>query len=72
MKGWWQSVAAADLDQDGYDDLVLGNMGENFYLRPDSTHPVKLWINDFDGNGNVEKVFTRTINDRDVPVFLKR
>jgi hypothetical protein len=72
LYGWWQSIAAADLDGNGYDDLVMGNMGENFYLRPDSAHPVKLWINDFDQNGNAEKVFTRTVNGKDMPVFLKR
>jgi hypothetical protein len=70
--GWWQSVQAADLDGDGKDDLILGNIGENFYLHPDSTQPVKLWINDFDQNGIVEKVITKTVKGKDVPVFLKR
>jgi len=29
LSGWWQSVAAADFDQDGRIDLVLGNWGLN-------------------------------------------
>ena len=70
--GWWQTVYAADLDGDGHDDLVLGNMGQNFYLQPDSVHPVKLWINDFDNNGTKDKVLSRTVNNRDVPVFSKK
>jgi hypothetical protein len=72
LHGWWQTVSAADMDGDGDKDLVLGNIGENFYLKPDSVHPVKLWMNDFDANGAVEKIHTRTVKDRDVPVFLKR
>jgi enediyne biosynthesis protein E4 len=72
LSGWWQSIAAADLDGDGDQDLVLGNIGENFYLKPDKEHPVKMWINDFDKNGAIEKVLTRTVNNRDVTVFLKR
>lgn len=72
LYGWWQAVYAADLDGDGDQDLVLGNIGENFYLKPDSTHPVKLWINDFDRNETTEKIFTQTIGAKDLPVFLKR
>jgi len=70
--GWWQTVVATDLDGDGDQDLVLGNIGENFYLTPDARHPVKMWINDYDQNGNPEKVITRRLNDRDMPVFLKK
>jgi hypothetical protein len=72
MFGCWQTVAAADLNSDGKDDLILGNIGENFYLRPDSAHPVKLWINDFDENNILDKVVTHTVDGKDLPVFLKR
>ncbi|MBC7849331.1 MAG: VCBS repeat-containing protein [Chitinophagaceae bacterium] len=72
LLGWWQTISSADIDGDGDVDLLLGNIGENFYLRPDASHPVKMWINDFDRNGNVEKVLTKTIGSADVPVFLKR
>jgi hypothetical protein len=50
----------------------MGNIGENFYLRPTQSNPVKLWINDFDQNGTGEQFLTRTIEGRDMPVFLKR
>lgn len=72
FSGWWQSISAGDLDNDGDIDLVFGNVGENFYLRPDSASPVKLWINDYDGNTTIDKVFSRTVNGGDVPVFLKK
>ncbi len=71
LYGWWQSVSAVDLNGDGRLDLVLGNIGENFYLRPDAANPVRLWINDFDQNGTVDNIMTRTVEGRDMPVFLK-
>ena len=72
LNGWWQSVQAGDLDGDGDDDLVIGNLGSNFYLRPDAAHPVKLWINEFSNNMIPEKIMTQTINGKDMPVFMKR
>ncbi|MEO8961626.1 MAG: VCBS repeat-containing protein [Ginsengibacter sp.] len=69
--GLWQTVTAADLNGDGKVDLIFGNIGENFYLRPDSANPVKLWINDFNQSGVNDKILTYTIKGRDMPVFLK-
>jgi hypothetical protein len=72
LSGWWKTISAADLDGDGDHDLVLGNLGENFYLRPELGKPVKMFISDFDNNGTVEKIITQTIGGKDKPVFLKR
>ena len=72
FNGWWQTLTVADMDNDGDNDLVLGNYGDNFYLKPDQNNPVKLWINDFDMSGLSDKIFSRMINGKDVPVFLKK
>jgi hypothetical protein len=71
LNGWWQSIHMADIDGDGFQDLIIGNMGENGYLKPTPAAPVKLWINDFDGNESIDKILTRTVNGKDVPVFMK-
>ena len=71
MFGWWQTITVGDINGDGKNDLIIGNIGENFYLNPDKEHPVKLWLNDFDQNGSSDRVLTSTINGKDLPVFLK-
>jgi hypothetical protein len=72
LYGWWQTIECVDVNGDHKTDLVLGNIGDNFYLHPDKEHVVKLWINDFNRNGVKDKILTRTYNQHDVPVFLKR
>ena len=72
MFGWWQSIAATDVNGDGKQDLIIGNIGENFYLRPTGEKPVKLWVGDFDHNGTTEQFLTQTVDGKDIPVFLKR
>jgi enediyne biosynthesis protein E4 len=69
--GWWQTIAVADLNGDGKKDLVLGNLGENFYLKPNKENTIKLFLNDFDNNGEMDKIVTRTIDGKDKPVFMK-
>lgn len=72
LYGWWQTIAAGDLNGDGKQDLILGNIGENFYLQPDSVHPVKMWLNDFDQSGSVDQFRTKTIDGKDMPIFIKK
>ncbi len=72
LYGWWKTIAVADVDNDGDMDLIIGNAGDNFYLQPTQSSPVKLFINDFDASGSMKKVLTRTVDGQDKPVFMKR
>ena len=72
LLGWWQTIAASDVNGDGKQDLIIGNIGQNFYLKPSAANPVKLWVTDFDNNGTTDQFLTRTVDKRDVPVFLKK
>ncbi|MEZ4899251.1 MAG: VCBS repeat-containing protein [Saprospiraceae bacterium] len=71
LSGWWNGMQISDLDGDGDIDLVLGNRGENFFFTADPDHPVKLWLEDFDDNGTIEKILTRTIDGKDLPIHTR-
>ena len=72
LNGWWQTIQTADVNKDGKMDLIIGNVGENFYLQPSKNQPAKLFVNDFDKNGIKDKVVTYTVDGKDVPVVVKR
>jgi hypothetical protein len=42
--GWWNSIDVADLNRDGREDLILGNLGLNSSLRTSIREPVRLWL----------------------------
>jgi hypothetical protein len=56
--GWWSSVTAVDLRGNGHQDLVLGNLGLNSYLKASRKEPARLYINDFSHSGGLEQILT--------------
>jgi hypothetical protein len=70
--GMFNTVIAADVNADGKEELIFGNNGFNFKLNPKTEQTIKLYINDFDDNGTIEQIITRTIDGKDKPYQLKR
>ena len=52
--GWWTTMEVADLDNDGNEDLILGNWGLNTKLKASVSKPLSLYVKDFDNNGKTE------------------
>jgi hypothetical protein len=65
-QGWWNFVLPYDFDGDGDIDLIAGNLGENSRLKASQKEPVKLYYNDFDGNGKTEQVLTYYVANREI------
>ncbi len=55
---WWNSISAADIDNDGDMDYIAGNCGMNGYLKPTNPFPLKAFGKDFDNNGSFDAVFS--------------
>ena len=69
--GLWNEVHAADLDGDGDQDLVVGNLGNNSQLSASPSEPLELFYGDFDENGGIDPLFCYYLEGKSYP-FISR
>jgi hypothetical protein len=66
--GWWMSINNADIDKDGDDDFVVGNIGLNQRYNTSDEEPFEIFSNDFDVNGKMDIVLSHSKNGKKLPV----
>ncbi|MBT8218389.1 MAG: VCBS repeat-containing protein, partial [Bacteroidia bacterium] len=69
--GWWNCITLADLNKDGLNDLIVGNLGLNTKLNPTEEHPVQLFLDDFDQNGQTEPIIFFEYQGASIPLATK-
>jgi len=68
LTGWWNVVKAVDLDNDGDDDYLVGNLGENYKYEASKERPFELFAGDFDNSGVQDIVVSYYNDDKLFPV----
>lgn len=64
LHGFWESVSVLDLDGNGSQDLILGNLGENHRFTISDQFPFSVYGIDVDKNGVVDPICTSFWKDQ--------
>ena len=56
--GIWFSLAKGDFNHDGYDDYIVGNLGENNRFTASDKYPLNLYAINLDNDGNLDPILT--------------
>lgn len=66
--GWWNKIAASDMDNDGDLDLVIGNCGLNTQFKVSEKEPMTVHYKDFTENETIIPVVSYYIDGVSYPM----
>ncbi|MFN3841501.1 MAG: VCBS repeat-containing protein [Cyclobacteriaceae bacterium] len=68
--GLWNILTVADVNNDGFPDLIAGNQGLNSLYEASQRQPLTMYVSDFDGNGNLEQIICQHNEGQDYPLAM--
>ncbi|WP_298513106.1 VCBS repeat-containing protein [uncultured Kordia sp.] len=57
--GWYQSITATDIDNDGDQDYIIGNWGTNNKFHPTKEKPLHIYAGNFDDNASFDMALSK-------------
>ncbi|WP_185154388.1 VCBS repeat-containing protein [Fulvivirga sp. M361] len=69
--GWWNSLGAADFDNDGDVDYIVGNLGLNSRYQVSVEEPLTVYAADYDNNGYIDPILAGYLNGVEYPTHSR-
>ncbi|WP_298237044.1 VCBS repeat-containing protein [uncultured Algibacter sp.] len=66
-EGWWNTTKAIDIDGDGDEDYIVGNLGDNNKFKPTAEKPLHIYANHFDDNASYDMLLSKKYKGTLVP-----
>jgi hypothetical protein len=68
LMGLWFNIQETDINNDGFKDYVVGNIGNNIKFKTSSEKPLRIYADDFDNNGTHDLVLSYEYENKYVPL----
>ncbi|MCE7065499.1 VCBS repeat-containing protein [Dyadobacter sp. CY326] len=69
--GWWNKILLSDMNGDGREDLIIGNLGLNSQCKASDAEPVEMIYKDFDDNGSIDPIMSFYIQGKSYPYVTR-
>ncbi|MEO6723273.1 MAG: VCBS repeat-containing protein [Ferruginibacter sp.] len=69
--GWWNKILMEDLNGDGKQDLVIGNLGLNTQCKANDAEPAEMYYKDFDGNESIDPILCFYMQHKTYPYVTR-
>ena len=66
--GWWFNIQETDINNDGFKDYIVGNIGSNIKFKTSPEKPLRIYADDFDDNGTHDLVLSYEYENKYVPL----
>lgn len=66
INGWFQTITASDLDEDGSVDYIIGNWGKNNKFHPTKEKPLHIYADYFDDNSSFDIALSKVSKTGDL------
>lgn len=69
--GLFNCIEVSDINNDGYEDLMVGNLGTNTLLKASQEEPIYMYLHDFDQNSYVDPLVFHYQEGQQTPLATK-
>ncbi len=69
--GLWNKILLHDFNKDGRPDILVGNLGLNNQFAYSDGLPIKMYADDFDGNGQIDPLIFYKIQEEYYPLATR-
>ena len=66
--GLYNEIHSLDINNDGFNEIIIGNYGLNSMFKASVEKPLTLYVNDFDKNGRTEQILGMYYDDNLYPI----